>query len=71
MLEAPSSGNCKDLTMKLEVYQIYFPSLIFRREDFAQSRFYNYQSPESLEMTKILAHGIRMQKNSQTRADIF
>ena len=71
MLEAPSSGNCKGLTMKLEVYQIYFPSLIFRREDFAQSRFYNYQSPESLEMTKILAHGIRMQKNSQTRTDIF
>ena len=33
--------------------------------------FFIYQLPEDLGMRKILAHGIRMQKNPQTRDKIF
>ena len=33
--------------------------------------FYIYQLHEGLGMRKILAHSIRMQKNPQTREDIF
>ena len=41
-----------------------FPNL------FSGSNFYIYQFPEGLGMRKI-AHGIRMQNNSQTRTNIF
>ena len=33
--------------------------------------FYIYQFPEGLGMIKVLALGIRMQNNPQTRAEIF
>ena len=52
-----------DLTMKLKVKYI-FPTLS------SVANFYIYQLPEGLGMKKILAHGIRMQKNPQTREDI-
>ena len=35
------------------------------------ANFYIYQLPEGLGMRKIFAHGIRMQKNRQSREDIF
>ena len=35
------------------------------------SNFYIYQLPEGLRIRKILAHGIMMQKNPQTRTGIF
>ena len=33
--------------------------------------FYIYQLPEGVKMREISAHDIRMQKNPQTRVDIF
>ena len=38
---------------------------------FEEKYFSIYQLPEDLGMRKILAHGIRMQKNPQTRDEIF
>ena len=49
--------------MKLQV-QYYFPT------SFSGTDFYIYQKPEGLGMRKILEHGVRMQKNPQTSADI-
>ena len=37
----------------------------------SDASFYIYQLPESLEMRKTLAYGIKMQKNPQTRKDIL
>ena len=62
-VEQPPLKNCMDLTMKLKVKYI-FPTLS------SVANFYIYQLPEGLGMKKILAHGIRMQKNPQTREDI-
>ena len=45
--------------------QISSPNFIFRH------KFLYLELPESLEMRKILEHGIRMPKNPQTRVDIF
>ena len=50
--------------MKLEVKYL-FPS------SSSGANFYIYELPEGLLMRKILAHGTRMQKNPQTRKDIF
>ena len=55
--------NCKDLAMKLEVKYLFPTSS-------SGANFYIYQVPEGLEMRKILAHGIRMQKNPRTMEDI-
>ena len=50
--------------MKLKVKYIFPTSS-------SGANFYMYQLPEGLGMRKVLVHGIRMQKNSQTREDIF
>ena len=63
-VERPPLKNCKDLTMKLEV-KCLFPN------SSSGAKFYISQLPEGLIIRKILAHGIRMQKNPQTREDIF
>ena len=63
-VEPQQLKNCKDLIMKLEVKYIFPTSS-------SSVDFYNYQLPEGLEMRNILAHGIRMQKNPQTRVNIF
>ena len=63
MLEPQPSGNCKCLTMALEVKYI-FPTFS------SGANFYICQLSEGLGIRKILAHGIRMQKFPQTRADI-
>ena len=49
--------------MKLEVKYLFPTSS-------SGAKFYIYQMPEGLEMRKILAHGIRMQKNPRTMEDI-
>ena len=64
MLEPPSSENCKGLTMKLEVKYL-FPT------SYSAANYCIYDLLEGLGMRKILPHGIRMQKNPETRADIF
>ena len=51
-------------TMTLEVKYL-FPTLC------SGTNFYIYQLPAGLGMRKILGHGIRMQKNSQTGENIF
>ena len=61
MLNYHPLKNCKDLIMKLEV-QYLLPTC---------ANFYIYQLPKGLGIRKILAHGIRMLKNQQTRVDIF
>ena len=53
-----------DLTMNLEV-KYFFPT------SSSGAHFYIYYLPEGLRMSKILAHGIRMQKNPPTRKNIF
>ena len=63
-VELPPFKNCKDLTMKLEVRYL-FSTLS------SGANFFIYQLPDGLEIRKILAHGIRMQNNSQTREEIF
>ena len=50
--------------MKLEVKYIFPTST-------SGANFYIYELPEGLGMRKIYAHGTRMQKNPQTRGDIF
>ena len=50
--------------MKLEVKYL-FPT------SYSGVNFYIHQLPEDLGMREILAHGTRMQKNPQTRAEIF
>ena len=55
--------NCKDLTMKLEVKYLFPTSS-------SVAKFCICQLPEGLVMTKILAHTIRMLKDSQTREDM-
>ena len=62
-VEPPPLKNCKDLTMKLET-QCLFPT------SFSGTNVYIYQMPEGLGMKKILTHGVRMQMNPQTRADV-
>ena len=59
-VEPPPLKNFKNLTMKLEVKYLYPNSSL-------GANFYIYQLPEGLEMRKILAHGIRMQKNPQNK----
>ena len=56
--------NCKDLTMKLEVKYISPTSCSGRN-------FYIDQLPEGTGMRRILAQGIRIQKNPQSRQNIF
>ena len=56
--------NCKDLTMKLEAEYLFSTSS-------SGANFYTYHLPEGLGMVKILAHGIKMQKNSQTKEENF
>ena len=60
----PAVTNFDDLTMILEVKYLFPTSSL-------GAIFYIYQLPEGLKMRKILAHGIRMQKNPQTRAHNF
>ena len=57
MFKPPPSEICKGLTMKLEVKYLFPTSS-------SGASFFIYQLPEGLEMQKILAHSIRMQKNS-------
>ena len=64
MLEPPLSENCKGLTMKLEV-TYPFPT------SSPGANFFICQLSECLAIRKILAHGIRMQKNQQTTAHVF
>ena len=45
--------------------QISFPNFTFRHE------FFLYQLSEGLKIRKILADGVWMQKNRQTRGNIF
>ena len=63
-VEPPPLKNYKDLAMKLEVKYL-FPN------SSSDANFYIFQLPEGLGTRKILAHGIRMQKNPQTTEDIF
>ena len=63
-VESPPLINCKNLSMKLEVKYLFSNSV-------SSASFYIYQLPEGLGMSKILTHGIRMQKNPETRVDIF
>ena len=63
-VEPTLSKNYKDLTMKFEV-KFLFPT------SSSGAHFYVYEMPEGLGMRKIWAHGTRMQKNPQTREDIF
>ena len=56
--------NCKDLTMKLEVKYISPTSCSGRN-------FYIDQLPEGTGMRRILAQGIRIQKNPQSKQNIF
>ena len=56
--------NYEDLTMKLEVKYIFPTST-------PGVNNYIYKLPEGLGMRRILAHGTRIQKNPQTREDIF
>ena len=63
-VKPPRLKNCKDLTMKLEVKYLFPTSS-------SGANFYIYQLHEGLGMRKILAHGIRMQNNPQTRVDFF
>ena len=64
MLEPLPSENCKGLNMKLEVKYLLPTS-------FSGAKFFIHQFPESLKMTKILAHVIGMQKNPQTQGAKF
>ena len=64
MLEPLLSENCKDLTMKLEIKYLFPTSS-------SGVKFSIYQLFEGMEMRKILAHFIRMQKKPQTREHIF
>ena len=57
MFQPPPSEICKGLTMKLEVKYLFPTSS-------SGASFFIYQLSEGLEMRKILAHSIRMQKNS-------
>ena len=63
-VQPPPLKNYKDLTMKLEVKYL-LPTLS------SDPRFYIYQFSEVLGIRKILARGISMQKNPQTRPNIF
>ena len=63
-VEPPPLKNCKDLSKKLEVKYLVPASS-------SGANLYIYQLPEGLGMRKILTHGIRMQKNPQSRKDIF
>ena len=63
MLQPLPTETCKALTMKMEVKYLFPTSC-------SGANFCIYQLPEGLEMRKILALGIRMQKNPQTRVDI-
>ena len=63
-VESPPLKNYKDFTMKLKVKYIFPTST-------SGAKFYNYQLPEGLGVRKMLAHGIRMLKNSKTREDSF
>ena len=56
--------NYEDLTMKLEVKYI-FPTSTPGLNN------YTYKLPEGLGMRRISAHGTMIQKNPQTREDIF
>ena len=56
--------NCKDLIMKLKVKYLFPTSM-------PGTDFYIYQLPEGVKMREISVHDIRMQKNPQTRVDIF
>ena len=62
--EPPLLKNCKNLTMLLEV-KCLFPT------SFSGANFYVYEQPEGLGMRKTLAYVIRMQKNPQTREEVF
>ena len=62
-VEPPLLKNYKDLTIKLEVKYLFPISC-------SGANFYIFQLPGGLEMRKILAHGIRMQRNPQAR-EIF
>ena len=55
--------NYKDLTMKLKLKNL-FPN------SSSETNVYIYQLPEGLGMREVLAHGISMQKNPQTREEI-
>ena len=50
--------------MKLEVKYLFPTSS-------SGANFYIYELPENLRMRKVLAHGIRKQKNPQNKVDIF
>ena len=63
-VEPPPLKNCKDFTMKLKVKYLLPTSS-------SGANFYIYELPEGLGMREILAHGMRMPKNPQTREDIF
>ena len=63
-VEPPLLKSCKNLSMKLKVKYILPTSNSDRK-------FYIYELPEGLRVRKTLTHGTRMQKNPQTRKDIF
>ena len=69
MLEPPSLESCKGLTVKFQVIKIsnfiYFPN------SYSGVYFFRYKLSEGLEISKMLAPGIRIQKNPQTRAYIL
>ena len=50
--------------MKLEAEYLFSTSS-------SGANFYTYHLPEGLGMVKMLAHGIKMQKNSQTKEENF
>ena len=62
--ESTSLKNCEDFNIKLEVKYTFLTSSW-------GVNVYIYQLPEGLGMRKILGHDIRIEKNPQTRADIF
>ena len=64
MLEPPPRENCKGLTVKSKV------NYVFPTSPSSADLFIHHFS-EGLEMRKIIAHGIRMQSNLQTRAQIY
>ena len=64
MLQPPLSENCKGFTMKLEMTNLFPTSS-------PGANFFICQLSECLEMRKILAHGIRMQKKSTNHGAHF
>ena len=79
-LVVQTSVKCRDLAYAVEprrslkivrIWQWYWKSDVFSQLQLQAQFFYIYQLSKGLGMRKISAHGIRMQENPQTRADIF